>query len=89
MYAAVVEPNKIAQVPGLRRKVTPIEPLDQQVEAGRPKKSLSAVARQVYGRSADAAALVQGASASNVPPAGRGLDAAGRREGGAPGAWRV
>ena len=45
MYAAVVEPNKIAQVLGLRRKVTSIEQLDQQVEAGLPKASLSAVAR--------------------------------------------
>ncbi len=31
MYAAVVEPSKIAQVLGLRRKVTSIEQLDRQV----------------------------------------------------------
>ena len=59
MYAAVVEPSKIAQVLGLRRKVTSIEQLDQQVEAGLPKTSLGAVARHVYGTSPDAAALMQ------------------------------
>jgi putative toxin-antitoxin system antitoxin component (TIGR02293 family) len=59
MYAAVVEPSKIAQVLGLRRKVTSIEQLDRQVEAGLPKASLGAVARHVYGTSPDAAALMQ------------------------------
>ena len=59
MYAAVVEPSKIAQVLGLRRKVTSIEQLDQQVEAGLPKASLGAVVRHVYGTSPDAAALMQ------------------------------
>jgi len=49
MYAAVVEPSKIAQVLGLRRKVTSIEQLEQQVEAGLPKASLGTVARHVYG----------------------------------------
>ena len=59
MYAAVVEPSKIAQVLGLRRKVSSIEQLDRQVEAGLPKTSLGAVARHVYGTSPDAAALMQ------------------------------
>ncbi|MDE2299930.1 MAG: DUF2384 domain-containing protein [Burkholderiales bacterium] len=59
MYAAVVEPSKIGQVLGLRRKINSIEQLDWQVEAGLPKASLGAVARQVYGTSPDAAALIQ------------------------------
>ena len=59
MYAAVVEPSKIAQVLGLRRKVTTVQQLEQQVEAGLPKASLGAVARHVYGTSADASALMQ------------------------------
>lgn len=59
MYTAVVEPSKIAQVLGLRGKVTSIEQLDQQIEAGLPKASLGAVARHVYGTSPDAAALMQ------------------------------
>ena len=59
MYAAVVEASKIAQVLGLRRKVTSIDQLDQQVEAGLPKASLAAVARHVYGSSPEAAALMQ------------------------------
>lgn len=59
MYAAVVEPSKIAQVLGLRRKINSIEQLDRQVEAGLPKASLGAVARHVYGTSPDAAALMQ------------------------------
>jgi putative toxin-antitoxin system antitoxin component (TIGR02293 family) len=59
MYAAIVEPSKIAQVLGLRRKVSSIEQLDQQVEAGLPKASLGAVARHVYGTSPDAAILMQ------------------------------
>ena len=59
MCATAVEPSKIAQVLGLRRKVTSIEQLDQQVEAGLPKASLGAVARHVYGTSPDAAALPQ------------------------------
>jgi uncharacterized protein (DUF2384 family) len=64
MYAAVVEPSKIAEVLGLRRKVTSIEQLDRQVEAGLPKASLGAVARHVYGTSPDAAALMQRVIAS-------------------------
>lgn len=59
MYSATVEPGKIAQVLGLRRRVTSIEQLEQQVEAGLPKASLGAVARHVYGTSPDAAALMQ------------------------------
>lgn len=59
MYAATVEPARIAQVLGLRRKVTSIEQLERQVEAGLPKASLTAVARHVYGSSPDAAALMQ------------------------------
>jgi putative toxin-antitoxin system antitoxin component (TIGR02293 family) len=59
MYAAIVEPGKIALVLGLRRKVTSIEQLDQHVEAGLPKASLGAVARHVYGSTPDAAALMQ------------------------------
>ena len=59
MSAAVVEPGKIAQVLGLRRKVTSVEQLEQQVEAGLPKASLGTVARHVYGSSPDAAALMQ------------------------------
>jgi putative toxin-antitoxin system antitoxin component (TIGR02293 family) len=59
MYTAIVEASKIAQVLGLRRKVSSIEQLDQQVEAGLPKASLGAVARHVYGTSPDAAILMQ------------------------------
>ena len=59
MHAAVVEPRKIAQVLGLRRKVTTIEQLDRQVESGLPKASLGAVARHVYGNLPDAAELMQ------------------------------
>lgn len=59
IYPAVVEPSKIAQVLGLRRQVTSLEQLDQQVKAGLPKASLGAVARHVYGTSPDAAALMQ------------------------------
>jgi len=59
MHAAVVEPRKIAQVLGLRRKVITVEQLERQVEAGLPKASLGAVARHVYGTSADASALMQ------------------------------
>ena len=59
MYAAVVDAGKIAQVLGLRRKVSSVEQLEQQVEAGLPKASLGAVARHVYGASPDAAALMQ------------------------------
>jgi putative toxin-antitoxin system antitoxin component (TIGR02293 family) len=59
MYVAVVEPGKIAQVLGLRRKVTSVEQLEKQVEAGLPKASLSAVARYVYGNSPEAVALMQ------------------------------
>ena len=59
MYAAVVEPGKIAQVLGLRRRVTSVEQLEKQVEAGLPKASLGAVARYVYGNSPDAVALMQ------------------------------
>jgi putative toxin-antitoxin system antitoxin component (TIGR02293 family) len=59
MYAAVVEPGRIAQVLGLRRRVTSVEQLEQQVEAGLPKASLGAVARYVYGATPDATALMQ------------------------------
>ena len=59
MYAAIVEPAKVAKVLGLRRKVASVEQLEQQVEAGLPKSSLGAVARHVYGSSPDAAALMQ------------------------------
>lgn len=59
MHAVVVEPGKIAQVLGLRRRVTSLEQLEKQVEAGLPKASLGAVARHVYGTTPDAAALMQ------------------------------
>jgi putative toxin-antitoxin system antitoxin component (TIGR02293 family) len=59
MYVAVVEPNKVARVLGLRSHVTTVEQLEQQVEAGLPKASLGAVARHVYGSSPEAAALMQ------------------------------
>lgn len=59
MYAAVIEAGKIAQVLGLRRKISSVEQLERQVEAGLPKASLGAVARHVYGSSPDAAALMQ------------------------------
>lgn len=58
MYAAVVEPGRIAQVLGLRRRVTSLEQLEQQVEAGLPRASLGTVARHVYGTSPDAATLM-------------------------------
>ena len=58
MYAAVIEPGRIAQVLGLRRRVTSLEQLEQQVEAGLPRASLCTVARHVYGTSPDAAALM-------------------------------
>ncbi|HEY2927766.1 antitoxin Xre/MbcA/ParS toxin-binding domain-containing protein [Piscinibacter sp.] len=59
MYAAVVEPSKIAQLLGLRRRVTSVEELEMQVEAGLPKSALEAVARHVYGTAPDATALMQ------------------------------
>ena len=59
MYATSVQPGKIAQVLGLRRKVTSVEQLERQIEAGLPKASLGAVARHVYGASPDAVALMQ------------------------------
>ena len=59
MYAAVVEPGKVAQVLGLQREVASVEQLEQQIVAGLPKSSLSAVARHVYGASPDAVALMQ------------------------------
>lgn len=59
MYTALVEPGKIAQVLGLRSRVTSVEQLERQVETGLPKASLGAVARHVYGTSPDAAALMQ------------------------------
>jgi putative toxin-antitoxin system antitoxin component (TIGR02293 family) len=76
MQAIVVEPGRIARVLGLRRKVTTVEQLEQQVEAGLPKASLGAVAHHVYGTSPDAAALMQRV----IPPAtfhrrGEGLKA--------------
>jgi putative toxin-antitoxin system antitoxin component (TIGR02293 family) len=76
MHAIVVEPGKIAQVQGLRRKVTSFEQLEQQVEAGLPKTSRGAAAHHVYGTSPYAAALMQRV----IPPAtfhrrGEGLKA--------------
>ena len=59
MYAAVVEPSRIARLLGLRRPVTSVEELERQVEAGLPKSSLEAVARHVYGTAPDATALMQ------------------------------
>ena len=59
MHAAIVEPGKIAQVLGLRRRVTSVEELEKQIEAGLPKASLGAVARHVYGTTPEAAALMQ------------------------------
>lgn len=58
MYVAAVEPGRIAQVLGLRRKAMSAEHLDMQVGAGLPKSSLRAVARHVYGSSPDALALM-------------------------------
>lgn len=59
MYTGLVQPDKIAQVLGLQRRVVSVEQLEKQVEAGLPKASLGAVARYVYGNSPDAAALMQ------------------------------
>lgn len=58
MYVATVDPGKIAQLLGLRR-ITSIEQLEQQVEAGLPKSSLEAIARHVYGSASAATALMQ------------------------------
>ena len=58
MYTGLVESRKIAQVLGLRRKVDSVEQLERQVEAGLPRASLGKVARHVYGKSPDAAALM-------------------------------
>ena len=58
MYAAVVEPGKIAQILGLAQPVLSIEELEQQVEAGLPKAALASVVRHVYGTSPEAAALM-------------------------------
>lgn len=58
MYAAVVQPAKVAQLLGLRQKIASLEQLERQVEAGLPKQALSTVARHVYGSSPDAAALM-------------------------------
>ncbi len=58
MYVATVDPGKIAQLLGLRR-ITSIEQLEQQVEAGLPKSSLEAIARHVYGSAPAATALMQ------------------------------
>ena len=59
MYAALVQPSKIAHLLGLSRRVTSIEELEGQVEAGLPKASLEAVARHVYGSAPEAVALMQ------------------------------
>ena len=59
MYAALVQPSKIAHLLGLPRRVTSIEDLEIQVEADLPKASLEAVARQVYGSALEAVALMQ------------------------------
>lgn len=58
MYTGLVESRKIAQVLGLRRKVDSVEQFERQVEAGLLKASLGKVARHVYGKSLDAAALM-------------------------------
>lgn len=62
---AVVEPSKIAKLLGIRSRVTTVAQLEQQIEAGLPKASLSSVARYVYGTSPDATTLMQRV----VPPA--------------------
>ena len=59
MYAALVQPSKIAHLLGLPQCITSIEDLEGQVEAGLPKASLEAVARHVYGSAPDAVALMQ------------------------------
>ncbi|CAN5801724.1 DUF2384 domain-containing protein [soil metagenome] len=58
MYAAVVEPSRIAVLLGIRRRVSSVEELERQVGAGLPKSSLEAVARHVYGTAPEAAALM-------------------------------
>ena len=58
MYAAAIEPGRVAQVLGLRRKSLSAEQLDDQVGAGLPKSSLGTVARHVYGASPNALALM-------------------------------
>ena len=59
MYAALVQPSKIAHLLGLPQRITSIEDLEGQVEAGLPKASLEAVARRVYGSAPEAVALMQ------------------------------
>jgi hypothetical protein len=44
MYAAAVEPDRIARVLGLRRQVASIEQLEHEIAAGLPKTALGAVA---------------------------------------------
>ena len=58
MYAAVLDPGKIAKILGLQQSVASVEGLEQQVEAGLPKATLATVARHVYGTSPEAAALM-------------------------------
>ena len=58
MYAAVVEPARIAQVLGLGRGVKSVAQLEGRVGAGLPKASLGAVVRHVYGNSPQAVALM-------------------------------
>ena len=62
---AVIDPSRIAKLLGIRSRVTTVAQLEQQIAAGLPKASLSAVARYVYGTSPDATALMQRV----VPPA--------------------
>jgi putative toxin-antitoxin system antitoxin component (TIGR02293 family) len=59
MYAAAVEPDRIARVLGLRRQVASIEQLEHEIAAGLPKTALGAVVRRVYGASPEATALMQ------------------------------
>jgi putative toxin-antitoxin system antitoxin component (TIGR02293 family) len=58
MYIAAIEPGRVTQVLGLRRKALSAEQMDAQVGAGLPKSSLAAVAKHVYGSSPEAVALM-------------------------------
>ena len=59
MYTAAVEPGRVSQVLGLRRRALSAAQLDAQVESGVPKSARGAVARHVYGESPEAAALMR------------------------------
>jgi putative toxin-antitoxin system antitoxin component (TIGR02293 family) len=65
MYASVLEPSRVGQLLGLPQRVSSVEQLEQQVEAGLPKAALGAVARHVYGNTPEAVALMQRV----IPPA--------------------